>query len=56
MLARLAPSLPQGRDWVYEPKWDGFRGLLVRRGASIRILSRNGRALNPTFQRLYLRR
>jgi hypothetical protein len=25
MLARLDPSLPQGPNWVYEPKWDGFR-------------------------------
>jgi ATP-dependent DNA ligase len=49
MLARLAPSLPQGGDWVYEPKWDGFRGLLVRRGSRVGILSRNGRALEPYF-------
>lgn len=27
MLARLDPSLPQGPNWVYEPKWDGFRAL-----------------------------
>jgi ATP-dependent DNA ligase len=52
MLARLAPSLPHGRDWVYEPKWDGFRGLLVRRGESVRILSRNGRSLEPYFPEL----
>jgi ATP-dependent DNA ligase len=49
MLARLAPSLPEGADWVYEPKWDGFRGLLVRRGTGVRILSRNSRTLEPYF-------
>jgi ATP-dependent DNA ligase len=49
MLARLAPTLPRGTEWVYEPKWDGFRGLLVRRGSRVRILSRNGRALEPYF-------
>jgi ATP-dependent DNA ligase len=52
MLARLASSLPQGRDWVYEPKWDGFRGLLVRRLGNARILSRNRRALEPYFPEL----
>jgi ATP-dependent DNA ligase len=49
MLARLAPSLPEGSGWVYEPKWDGFRGLLVRRGENVRLLSRNGRVLQPYF-------
>jgi ATP-dependent DNA ligase len=49
MLARLAPLLPQGADWVYEPKWDGFRGLLVKRANSVRILSRNRRTLEPYF-------
>jgi ATP-dependent DNA ligase len=52
VLARLASSLPQGRDWVYEPKWDGFRGLLVRRQGNARILSRNRRALEPYFSEL----
>jgi ATP-dependent DNA ligase len=52
MLARLAPALPRGRDWLYEPKWDGFRGLVVKRGSSIRILSRNRRALEPYFPEL----
>jgi ATP-dependent DNA ligase len=52
MLARLARCLPQGNGWVYEPKWDGFRGLLLRRGESVRILSRNGRLLEPYFPEL----
>jgi ATP-dependent DNA ligase len=53
MLARLSPTLPQGPEWVYEPRWDGFRGLLVRRGESVRILSRNGRLLEPYFPELF---
>jgi ATP-dependent DNA ligase len=52
MLARLAPSLPQGPDWVYEPKWDGFRALVVRQGANVRILSRNRRRLERWFPEL----
>lgn len=30
MLARSAPDLPVGPEWVYEPKWDGFRALIYR--------------------------
>jgi ATP-dependent DNA ligase len=49
MLCRLAPSLPEGKGWAYEPKMDGFRGLLVRKDAEVRILSRNRRRLEPSF-------
>src|SRR5215475_13030308 len=30
MLAHLDRVLPRGQDWRYEPKFDGFRGLLWR--------------------------
>jgi hypothetical protein len=29
MLAKLADALPEG-DWLYEPKWDGFRAIVFR--------------------------
>ncbi len=32
MLAQLEPQLPRGDRWAYEPKFDGFRGRLWRRG------------------------
>ena len=28
MEAELVRELPEGNEWQYEPKWDGFRGLL----------------------------
>ncbi len=28
MEAELVRELPEGDEWQYEPKWDGFRGLL----------------------------
>ena len=48
MLARLARALPVG-DYVYEPKWDGFRCLAFREGSGIDLRSRNGRPLARYF-------
>jgi ATP-dependent DNA ligase len=51
MLARLARELPLG-DYVYEPKWDGFRCLVFRDGANVDLRSRNGRPLARYFPEL----
>jgi ATP-dependent DNA ligase len=48
MLARLARALPQG-DFIYEPKWDGFRCLAFRSGAEVDLRSRNDRPLARYF-------
>ncbi len=53
MLAQLATRLPEGPLWRYEPKLDGFRGLLWRSSAShLQLLSRNARDLAPWFPEL----
>jgi len=53
ILALLEPRLPRGDAWRYEPKLDGFRGLLWHRTTSvIQLLSRNGRDLAPWFPEL----
>jgi ATP-dependent DNA ligase len=50
MLAQLDCRLPVGQHWRYEPKLDGFRGLLRRRGSGhVQLLSRNARDLGPWF-------
>lgn len=41
MLATLAKQVFSDPDWVYEPKLDGQRSLLWRRGSSVRLLTRN---------------
>ena len=48
MLARLERELPEG-DYVYEPKWDGFRALAARDGEEVDIRSRHGRPLARYF-------
>jgi hypothetical protein len=50
MLARLESKLPRGAQWRYEPKLDGFRGLLWRRTETgVDLVSRNMRDLSPWF-------
>ncbi|HVP74891.1 MAG TPA: DNA ligase D [Gaiellaceae bacterium] len=49
MLATLAEQLPSGRDWVFEPKWDGYRALGYVRHGEARLLSRNGNDLTERF-------
>jgi ATP-dependent DNA ligase len=50
MLARLERRLPIGDGWRYEPKLDGFRGLLWRApSGSVYLLSRNVKNLSHAF-------
>ena len=48
-LARSAKDLPEGDEWRYEPKWDGFRTIAFRDGDEVRLQSRNGRPMNRYF-------
>jgi ATP-dependent DNA ligase len=52
MEAELVRELPQPDGWLYEPKWDGFRGLLENVGGELRLWSRNGRPLLRYFPEL----
>jgi ATP-dependent DNA ligase len=51
MEAELVSELPVG-GWQYEPKWDGFRGVLENDGAELALWSRNGRPLLRYFPEL----
>ncbi|HET9424574.1 MAG TPA: DNA ligase D [Gemmatimonadaceae bacterium] len=42
MLASVGASLPTGKDWVFEPKYDGIRVLGAAFGDAALLLSRNG--------------
>ncbi len=52
MEAELVRELPLGEGWAYEPKWDGFRGVLENAGGELRLWSRNGRPLLRYFPEL----
>jgi ATP-dependent DNA ligase len=48
-LAELVPEIPVGPEWVYEPKWDGFRCLAFRDGDAVELVSRAGQPLARYF-------
>src|SRR5690348_7766565 len=52
MEAELVRELPEGDDWAYEPKWDGFRGVLENLEDELHLWSRNGRPLLRYFPEL----
>jgi ATP-dependent DNA ligase len=52
MLAKLADELPVG-DYLYEPKWDGFRAIVFRGASDVYIQSRDSRPLDRYFPDLH---
>ena len=52
MLAKRVGELPVDGQWIFEPKWDGFRALIFRDGDEILIQSRDEKPLNRYFPEL----
>ena len=53
MLAKRVSELPEEGDWMYEPKWDGFRALIFSDGDELLIQSRDQKSLNRYFPDLH---
>jgi ATP-dependent DNA ligase len=52
MLANRVGELPPGEEWIFEPKWDGFRTLIFRDGDELLIQSRDEKPLDRYFPEL----
>jgi len=52
MLAKRVSELPTEGDWIFEPKWDGFRALVFRDGDEVMIQSRDEKPLERYFPEL----
>jgi len=52
MLAKLAERLPESGEFLYEPKWDGFRAIVFRGGRDVYMQSRDLRPLDRYFPEL----
>lgn len=52
MLAKRVEAIPERGDWIFEPKWDGFRALVFRDGDEVLIQSRDTKPLNRYFPEL----
>ncbi len=49
MAALLVNALPTGDEWLYEAKFDGYRALALKEGATVKILSRKGNDLTSDY-------
>jgi len=49
MAATLVDDVPEGRDWLFEMKFDGYRALAATSGANVRIYTRNGQDWTAKF-------
>jgi ATP-dependent DNA ligase len=49
MEALSVEHIPVGKEWQYEPKWDGFRALAFRDGKHVALQSKSGRPLTQYF-------
>jgi ATP-dependent DNA ligase len=51
-LALTRKQLPEGEEWAYEPKLDGFRAIVFVDGSDFHIQSRGGKPFNRYFPEL----
>ena len=49
MAARVVDALPDGEDWLYEVKFDGYRALVIKNGDRVEIRSRNDKDLTSAY-------
>jgi ATP-dependent DNA ligase len=49
MELRSVATIPDGPQWLYEPKWDGFRCIAHRDGEQVELVSKNGQPLARYF-------
>ncbi len=54
MLAKVADEVPQDGDYLFEPKWDGFRAIVFRGPDDVYIQSRDLRPLDRYFPDLHI--
>lgn len=52
MEALAVDAIPEGEEWQYEPKWDGFRCLAFRDAEEIELQSKSGQSLTRYFPEL----
>ncbi len=52
MLSKATAEIPDGDEWHYEPKWDGFRCIVFRDGDEVVLASRNEKPFTRYFPEL----
>src|SRR5438874_11082216 len=49
MKATAVSELPEGDEWIYEVKWDGYHALALKHGNDVRLLSLKEKNLTSDF-------
>src|SRR4051812_28803856 len=49
MAAELVDRLPEGDEWLYEVKFDGYRAEVIKHRESVQLRSRNNKDLTPVY-------
>jgi bifunctional non-homologous end joining protein LigD len=49
MAAIAVKQLPEGEEWLYEVKFDGYRSLIIKAGSSVQLQSRNQKNLTAMY-------
>ena len=50
MAAQVVKKLPEGDDWLYELKFDGYRALIIKDKERVELRSRKNNDLTPTYR------
>jgi DNA ligase D-like protein (predicted ligase) len=53
MAAEVVDRLPEGADWMYEVKFDGYRALLIKHGERVQLRSRNNKDLTHAYPAIH---
>ena len=49
MAAQVVQQRPEGAEWLYELKLDGYRALLLKNGKRVEIRSRNDKNMTRLY-------
>lgn len=49
MAAIAVKQLPEGQEWLYEVKFDGYRSLIIKDDSHVQLQSRNHKNLTPMY-------
>ena len=55
MLASPWTEPPEGPDWIFEVKFDGYRAIAIIEQSKVRLLSGNGLSLEKKFEKVVIR-